>query len=90
MGQVYNGQAVKGLLIFFGTLLGSILIIPGILIWLYGIFDAYQTSKKMNSGTIPFRDYSWGSIISLIIIGLVTVALYSAILALIEEMLYYY
>jgi len=90
MGQVYNGQAVKGLLIFFGALLGSIVILPGILIWLYGIFDAYQTSKKMNSGATPFREYSWSSIIGFIIIVLVALALYNVILALIEEMLYYY
>lgn len=44
LGQVYNGQPGKGLLIFFT----SIFIIP----WIYGIFDAYNTANKINSGII--------------------------------------
>lgn len=44
LGQVYNGQAGKGLLIFFT----SWLIIP----WLYGIIDGYKTANKINEGII--------------------------------------
>lgn len=44
LGQVYNGQPGKGLLIFFT----SILIIP----WIIGIFDAYITANKINNGII--------------------------------------
>ena len=46
-GQVYNGQAGKGILIF----LTSFLILP----WIFGIFDAYITAKKINSGLIKAR-----------------------------------
>ncbi len=46
LGQVYNGQAGKGVLIF----LTSILVVP----WIIGIFDAYGTAKKINAGEIPF------------------------------------
>jgi len=46
LGQVYNGQAGKGVLIF----LTSILVVP----WIIGIFDAYGTAKKINAGQIPF------------------------------------
>jgi TM2 domain-containing membrane protein YozV len=90
LGQVYNGQFAKGLLIFFGAILGSILVVPGILVWLFGIFDAYRTSQKMNSGAVPFREYSWGGIIGFILIGFFAVAIYTAVLEIASEMLYYY
>ncbi|MFH1407134.1 MAG: TM2 domain-containing protein [Candidatus Omnitrophota bacterium] len=44
MGQIYNGQVGKGILIF----LTSWLIIP----WIIGIFDAYNVAKKINEGKI--------------------------------------
>lgn len=44
LGQVYNGQIGKGILIFFTAWL----IIP----WIYGIFDAYSVAKKINEGKI--------------------------------------
>lgn len=44
LGQIYNGQVGKGLLIFFT----SWLIIP----WIYGIIDAYRTANKINEGSI--------------------------------------
>ncbi|MFA5261158.1 MAG: hypothetical protein WC450_08030 [Candidatus Omnitrophota bacterium] len=44
MGQFYNGQFLKGLLI----LLTSITLLP----WLYGIYDAYQSAQSMNRGEI--------------------------------------
>jgi len=54
MGQCYNGQLMKGLLI----LITSITIFP----WIYGIYDAYTTADLMNKGelrltgaTISFR-----------------------------------
>jgi len=47
LGQVYNGQIGKGLLIFFT----GWLVIP----WIFGIFDAYRTAKAMNEGTIVVK-----------------------------------
>jgi competence protein ComGC len=44
LGQIYNGQIGKGILI----LLTSWLIIP----WIYGIFDAYAVAQKINKGEI--------------------------------------
>ncbi|MFC1576312.1 hypothetical protein ACFL3J_01430 [Candidatus Omnitrophota bacterium] len=44
LGQIYNGQAWKGLAIF----LTSWLIIP----WIYGIFDANITAHKINEGKV--------------------------------------
>ncbi|MCU0630878.1 MAG: zinc-ribbon domain-containing protein [Methanoregulaceae archaeon] len=53
LGQVYNGSLGKGLLIFFGTIIGyMIFVIPGLIVLVYGIYDAYSTAKKMNEGQI--------------------------------------
>jgi len=46
LGQIYNGQVGKGVLIF----LTSIFVVP----WIIGIFDAYGTAKKINAGQVPF------------------------------------
>lgn len=44
LGQFYNGQPGKGVLIF----LTSWLIIP----WIIGLFDAYNTAKKIKEGKL--------------------------------------
>jgi TM2 domain-containing membrane protein YozV len=55
-GQIYNGDMVKGILVLLGTLIGALIfLVPGVIVWIYGIYDAYTTSKKMNEGTIPYR-----------------------------------
>lgn len=95
LGQVYNGQFAKGVLILGGALLGSFLIIPGILIWLYGLYDAYRTAKKMNAGSIPFVAHNWGHIIVFVVLGIIAVALVNLFLAVISELIigttdYYY
>jgi len=54
LGQVYEGNIVRGYLVFLGTLFGFFLfIIPGIIVWLYGMYDAYTTATQMNDGSIP-------------------------------------
>ena len=55
LGQVYNGEGmVKGLMYLIGTLIGLLIfILPGLAIWLYGIFNAYKVADNMKSGTIP-------------------------------------
>ncbi len=47
LGQIYNGQIGKGILIFFT----SWLIIP----WVIGIIDAYKTANKINAGKIKTK-----------------------------------
>ena len=57
LGQVYNGQTGKGFLVFLLTLLGLIiLVIPGLVVWIYGMYDAYNVAGKMNTGELAFRD----------------------------------
>jgi Tfp pilus assembly protein PilE len=47
LGQIYNGQIGKGILIFFT----SWLIIP----WIIGIVDAYRTAVAINEGRISVK-----------------------------------
>jgi TM2 domain-containing membrane protein YozV len=52
-GQAYNGDFKRGLLFLIGTIIGTLLLIlPGIIVWGYGIYDAAITAKRMNEGTI--------------------------------------
>jgi TM2 domain-containing membrane protein YozV len=55
LGQIYNGQIVKGYCFFFLTLAGLVLILPGLLVWLYAMYDAYDVAGKMNTGAIEPR-----------------------------------
>jgi len=58
LGQIYNGQIGKGLLfIVAGIILTfTVFIIIGIIFlpifWVYNIYDAYNTAKKINAGEI--------------------------------------
>ena len=47
-GQIYNGQVLKGLLVFFF----SWLIFP----WVLGVVDAYTTCQKINQGEIEAKN----------------------------------
>ena len=56
LGQVYNGETLKGFVFLFGTLLGLfLLLIPGLIVWIYSMYDAHITAVKMNEGTLGFR-----------------------------------
>jgi TM2 domain-containing membrane protein YozV len=82
LGQVYNGSLGKGLLIFFGTLIGSMFfLIPGLIVLVYGIYDAYTTAKKMNEGQIPFVPHNTTHIIAFVVIGFVVIVIYFLVLA---------
>jgi TM2 domain-containing membrane protein YozV len=81
LGQVYNGSFGKGLLIFFGTLIGSMFfLVPGLIVLVYGIYDAYTTAKKMNEGQVPFVPYKTTHIIGFIVIGFVVMIIYFLVL----------
>lgn len=57
MGQAYNGQYGKGLLFFTGVMVGLLaLLVPGIIVWAYGIYDAYVTAQRVNDGAVPYRE----------------------------------
>lgn len=43
LGQIIKGQAGKGILIFIGVIVGLVMfVVPGVLIWLWQIVDAYN------------------------------------------------
>jgi len=52
LGQVYNGEGyVKGFMYYIGIYIGFILLlIPGLAIWAYSIYNAYTTANKINAG----------------------------------------
>jgi len=82
LGQVYNGSLGKGLLIFFGTLIGSmILLIPGVIVFLYGIYDAYTTAKKMNEGKVPFVPYQTAHLIAFVAVCIIVIIIYFMVIA---------
>lgn len=56
LGQIYNGQIGKGIVFcIIGLIMGfSIFLLVGLVLypifWIYNIFDAYNTAKKINAG----------------------------------------
>jgi len=83
LGQAYNGQLGKAFLFLIGVIIGSILIIPGVIIWIYGIYHAYKTAKQMNYGDIPFKNTNIVLIIFFGIIGVVFILIIFALVAVI-------
>jgi len=57
LGQVCNGETGKGILVLFLVLAGLlVMLIPGVAVWLFGIYDAWATARRMNAGVVPFRE----------------------------------
>jgi len=58
LGQIYNGQIGKGIMfIILGIVCVALFIILigiplYIILWVYNIYDAYNTAKKINAGLI--------------------------------------
>lgn len=83
LGQVYNGETGKGVLVLFGVLAGLlVLLIPGVVVWLFGIYDAYTTARRMNAGTVPFREARLAVIVLFMIVWAVAAFALLALLAL--------
>jgi len=83
LGQVYDGKTGRGFAIFFGTVIGLfLLVIPGLLVWAFGIYDAYSLALQMNKKEIPFFPTNTSHIIIFFILALVTVVVIAAIVAL--------
>lgn len=72
LGSVYNGDTLKGVAIYIGVIIGVFLfIVPGIIVWVFGMYDAYTTAKKMNEGRIPFKPTNTTAMIVFIVIVLI-------------------
>lgn len=73
LGQVYEGESpIVGLFWLVGTIVGLLFcFIPGIAIWLYGIYNAYHTAELMNSGQLPQKVTKTGGVTVFAIIGII-------------------
>ena len=82
LGQVYNGDLKRGLLFLIGTFVGLLfLIIPGVIVWGYQIYDAYSTAKKMSAGEIPFKEANTTEMILYAVLVFVTIIIFMVIAA---------
>lgn len=58
IGQIYNGQIAKGILLMIVQFVNILLMFVVIgfftffIVWIYGIYDAYRTAEKINKGEI--------------------------------------
>jgi hypothetical protein len=98
LGQTYNGQLGKGIGLWIGLIISYALLMTGgeffvifaLIIWVYGIYDAYTTSTKMNAGQIPFAETNIGHIIVFIVGSLMLAFICGAIIAAANYSSYYY
>lgn len=76
LGQVYNGETAKGFALFILFLAGLVLlVIPGLIVWLYTMYDAYSTAGKMNTGEIPFRETRTLHIVLFVVFAVATIVI---------------
>lgn len=72
LGQVYDGKTGRGFAIYFGTVIGLfIYVIPGLLVWAFGIYDAYSLALQMNKKEIPFLPTNTSHLIIFFILALI-------------------
>jgi TM2 domain-containing membrane protein YozV len=76
LGQVYNGETAKGFAIFLLFLVGLVLLlIPGLIVWFYAMYDAYSVAGKMNTGEIPFRETRTLHLVLFIVFAVVVIVI---------------
>lgn len=56
LGQVYNGKIGRGILLNVCYWVGFCLLIPGLIVWVYAMWDAYKEAEKINRGEVPFKN----------------------------------
>lgn len=67
LGQIYLGLNKKGIILFVAAIVSGVLMlvfigyITWLLVWIYAIYDAYNSAEKMNNGiavedTIDFNN----------------------------------
>jgi tellurite resistance protein TehA-like permease len=85
LGQVYEGESpIVGLFWLVGTIVGLLFcFIPGIAVWLYGIYNAHHTAELMNSGQLPQKATKPGDVKIFAIIGIIVYAICLIIIILI-------
>jgi TM2 domain-containing membrane protein YozV len=54
VGQIYNGQIVKGIILILVQVVNAFLMVVLIgfitypIVWIWGMYDAYKTAERMN------------------------------------------
>ena len=92
LGQVYNGKPARGFAVFLGTFFGLfVLIIPGLIVWIYGVHDAYSTAHAMNAGKIPVQPANvlhmvLFIIVVLLIVGTVLMVMYYVLMSFMTDL----
>jgi len=82
LGQAYNGQYVKAVLVMIIELGGFLLyLIPTIIAWIYSIIDAYYSGKKMIHGDTILRKTNVGYMVVFAIIPILLIVMGSLISA---------
>jgi len=77
-GQAYNGQTGKGIGIFIGFIITSFIPVLPLIVWIYGVYDAYSTAQKMNKGEIPYAASSTGAVIAFIVVEIIILIVFFA------------
>jgi TM2 domain-containing membrane protein YozV len=76
LGQVYNGETGKGFAVFLLTAAGLVVfIVPGLIVWLYAMYDAYSVAGKMNSGEIVFRETRMLHMVLFIVLAMIVIVI---------------
>jgi TM2 domain-containing membrane protein YozV len=70
-GQAYNGQTLKGVGILIGLIITSFIPLLPVIVWIYGVYDAYSTAQKMNKGDIPYIASSTFAVIAFIVVEII-------------------
>lgn len=58
VGQIYNGQILKGILLIILQGINGLLMFVGIglitypIVWIWGMYDVYKVAKRMNYNQI--------------------------------------
>jgi TM2 domain-containing membrane protein YozV len=75
-GQVYNGQTGKGIGILIGVIITSFIPVLPLIVWIYGLYDAYTTAQKMNKGEIAYIESSTGKVIAFIVVEIILAVIF--------------
>ncbi|MDY0267200.1 MAG: zinc-ribbon domain-containing protein [Methanimicrococcus sp.] len=74
LGQIYNGRFWKGIGFLIAVPLGFLfLIIPGVAIWVWCLYDAYTDAEKVNRGEMPYKEPSVWDIIFFLLVPFIIV-----------------
>ncbi|MDV0447611.1 hypothetical protein MsAg5_15200 [Methanosarcinaceae archaeon Ag5] len=76
LGQLYNGQFWRGIAFMILVPIGTLfLIVPGLIIWIYGMYDAYTQAEKMNKGEVPYSEAKLWEILVFILFPFIIAAI---------------